>query len=194
MISPYQESSRAIESPTILQRIAAGEMSAVEECLSVYGTLAWQIARKYTNTSADAEDASQEIFIAIWKNAGRFDPAKSPEGAFICLVAKRRLIDRLRMQRRPLAMAASRSMLEPVSENFHQKLHLKLDAGPIVQALKGLSPSENELIRMSIYDGSSHGEIAEKIGLPLGTVKTRIRRGLNKIRRSLGILTDIKTV
>ncbi len=81
---------------SILQRIAKKDKMAVEECFDKYGGLVWSIAKKFTNSREDAEDAVQDIFIDIWKYAGRFDAAKSAESSFIVLLARRRLIDRLR--------------------------------------------------------------------------------------------------
>lgn len=181
----------AVGNPTILQRVAAGEMSAVEECLALYGNLVWRIASKSINSREDVEDAVQEIFISIWQNAAKFDPSKSPEGAFIYLVAKRRLVDRLRkIYRRRAEIPISESVSGDLSSNVHVQLNRRIEAKPVVEALNSLSPSENMLIRMSIYAGNSHGEIAEKTKLPLGTVKTKIRRGLDKLRRSIGSLQE----
>lgn len=72
---------------TILQRISAGDQDAVAACLDEYGGLVWRLALRYLNSKADAEDATQEIFISIWASAHRFDPAKGSEAAFVATVA-----------------------------------------------------------------------------------------------------------
>ena len=81
---------------TLLQRIAKGDASAVQECMETYGNLVWSLARRYSESAADAEDATQEIFLDIWKSAGRFDPERGKETTFIATIARRRLIDRVR--------------------------------------------------------------------------------------------------
>lgn len=74
---------------SILQRIANGDQAAIADCLSKYGGLVWSIARKMLRNSDDAEDAVQEIFVDVWKNAGRFDETKSSETTFIAMIARR---------------------------------------------------------------------------------------------------------
>ena len=83
---------------TLLQRMAAGDPSAVEGCLAKYRGLVWSIARRFGGDYADAEDAVQEVFIELWRHAGRFDPALASESTFIGTIARRRLIDRKRRQ------------------------------------------------------------------------------------------------
>ena len=81
---------------TILQRIASGDSLAVQECLDTYGGLIWSLARRMLPDVNEAEDAVQEIFIEIWKTAERFDESKSSETTYVAMIARRRLIDRLR--------------------------------------------------------------------------------------------------
>ena len=89
-----------MKSLSVLERIAAGDESAVRECMDQYGGLVWTLARRFSESAADAEDASQEIFLEIWKSAARFDPARGSESVFVTTVARRRLIDRLRARKR----------------------------------------------------------------------------------------------
>ena len=86
----------------LLQKIANGDSSAVDECLAKYGNLVWSIARRYSPNNSDAEDATQEVFLEIWKNAARYDSDLSSEATFITMIARRRLIDRHRKQSRRL--------------------------------------------------------------------------------------------
>ena len=81
---------------SILKRIAIGDKAAVQQCLKQYGGLVWSLSRRMTTTAEDAEDATQDIFLDLWKHASKFDPAKSSEATFIAMIARRRLIDRMR--------------------------------------------------------------------------------------------------
>ena len=83
-------------SPSVLQRIASGDPAAVGECIDQYGPLVWSLARRLSRTASDAEDATQEIFLDIWRSAGRFDASQGSDKVFIAMIARRRLIDRLR--------------------------------------------------------------------------------------------------
>lgn len=173
---------------SILERITGGDKSAVEECIGAYSGLVWKIARKYSRSNEDIEDAVQEIFLTIWMNAHRFDPAKSPETAFICLLAQRKAIDLLRRNKSRFSEIELPESGELPNEKHldYKNVFLNLDLQKIKSAFKNLSASENELLRLSVYEGNSHTEIAEIVGMPLGTVKSKIRRGLGKVKASVG--------
>ncbi len=129
----------------------------------------------------------QDIFIDIWKYAGRFDAEKSGEASFISLIARRRLIDRLRKSNRQPQTFFSEEVIQNHSGNFGKKLQTYIEAKEVIQHLNRLKPQQQQVIRMSICGGMSQSEIAEAIGLPLGTVKSHIRRGFQKIRDSFPI-------
>jgi len=145
--------------------------------------LVWSLARRWSNSAADAEDATQEIFLEIWKSAARYDPAMGSDAVFITTIARRRLIDRLR--------SASR---RPETEEFNEEIGygpvgdapnagmLAAEVEVAKRALAQLDPAQREILLMGIVDGMTHSEIAARTGKPLGTVKTQIRRGLLKVR------------
>jgi len=81
---------------SILQRIAAGDQQAVSECIDTYSDLIWSLARRFLRSQQDAEDVVQDIFIELWSSADRFDPAKAGETTFVAMIARRRIIDRIR--------------------------------------------------------------------------------------------------
>ena len=87
---------------TILQSVADGNAAAVDECLGKYGGLVWSLARRLCPRHEDAEDAVQEIFVEIWRNAAKFDPEIASEATYVTMIARRRLIDRNRRARRGL--------------------------------------------------------------------------------------------
>lgn len=88
---PAFQANPGIESLTILQRIGRRDKTAVKECIDIYGNLVWALARKYTDSLEEAETATQEIFLDIWRYVGRCDPTESSEVVFIFLIARRRL-------------------------------------------------------------------------------------------------------
>jgi DNA-directed RNA polymerase specialized sigma24 family protein len=95
MESSAHQTNSGTQSTAILQRIHKADRTAVEDCVEAYGNLVWALAKKYTDSLEEAEAATQEIFLDIWRYAGHCDPTKSDEVAFICLIARRRLIKRL---------------------------------------------------------------------------------------------------
>jgi len=166
----------------ILQRIAADDKNAVTDCIDYYGKLIWALAGRFNKTREDAEDAVQEIFIDIWTHAARFDEAKSPEGAFVTLIAKRRLIDRLRRSKTRPQTSFFEDALENQAGDADKKLQTYVEMKYAVEELNKLRTDEKQIMQMAIYDGMTHCEIAESTGLPLGTVKSQLRRGYQKLR------------
>lgn len=177
---------------TILERIAAGDQAAVQECIDAYGDLVWSLARRFLRNDADAEDAVQDIFIDLWGSAARYDRNVASEVAFVSTIARRRLIDRLRQFKRKPGMdslddeeagdAMQPSVLAPNEE--------ETDVAIVERVLATMEPEHREILALSLYEGYSHSEIAERLSLPLGTVKTRVRRGLIYIRDQLKITPE----
>jgi len=187
MASSSSTANNTKKDSDILHRIANDDKTAVEECLNVYGGLVWSLAKKYCYSREDVEDAVQEIFIDIWRYAGRFDAKKSPEISFIMLIARRRLIDRMRKSNHRPQLVFSEEILETRSSDEHKKLQLHIELKDALQGLNKLHPQQKAIVQMAIFSGMSHREISQTIGLPFGTVKSNIRRGFQKIRKFVGI-------
>ena len=171
---------------SILQRIVSGEKNAVQECLNAYGGLVWSLALRMLSNADEAEDAVQEIFIDVWKNAERFDENQASETTFVAMIARRRLIDRMRKEnRRPNIDSLEDILTEP--ENNEQNVQYCVEAKEAAQAMKNLRPEQRQVLHLSIVQGFSHQEIADELNMPLGTVKTHARRGLIQVREDLGL-------
>jgi len=170
-----------------LQRIAAGDRDAVQDCLKSYGGLVWSLARRMLNNSDDAEDAVQEIFIDVWKNAARYDPSQSSETTFIAMIARRRLIDRIRYTQRRISSDSIEDMLTEPIDHTDANLQMIVEGREAFEALKTLRPEQRQVLELSIIQGLSHQEISDATGMPLGTVKTHARRGILQAREQLGL-------
>jgi RNA polymerase sigma-70 factor (ECF subfamily) len=165
----------------LLPRIAAGDRTAAEQCIQRYGPLVWGIARRFFSDTRDAEDAIQEVFMTLWANAAAFDPTRAKESTFVALVARRRFIDaRRRTQRRPTT-----EPLQVEHVSWEPKQDTAADQGHLTAALEQLRPEVREILLLSAGRGLTHAEIAERLGLPLGTVKSHARRGLFRLREIL---------
>jgi RNA polymerase sigma-70 factor (ECF subfamily) len=171
----------------ILKRIAEGDNTAAEDCLKQYGGLVWSLARRALPRTEDAEDAVQEIFIEIWKTAGRFDETQSSETTFIAMIARRRLIDRLRRANRRLAPESLEDAQVEPANRFDEKMQASVEAREAARAMQNLRPEQKQVLALSIIQGWSHQEISDATGMPLGTVKTHARRGLLQVREFLGL-------
>ena len=177
---------------TILERIASGDQGAVQECIDAYGDLIWSLARRFLRNDADAEDAVQDVFIDLWGSAARYDRNVASEVAFVSTIARRRLIDKLRAFKRKPGMD---SLDDEEASDAHQpsvlpQMEEESDVAVVERVLATMEPEHREILALSLYEGYSHSEIAERLSLPLGTVKTRVRRGLIYIREQLNITAD----
>ncbi|MFT3878844.1 MAG: sigma-70 family RNA polymerase sigma factor [Gemmatales bacterium] len=180
-------SGRPIVANTILQRIALGEKAAVQECLSRYGGLVWSLARRFLGNAAEAEDAVQDIFVELWKNAAKFNPALSSEPTYVTMVTRRRLIDRRRkIVRRPELIQLPDAVASKQQPGTNQ-IDLVDEVAQAAAALQELRPEQQQVLKLAVYQGLTHEEIAQNTGMPLGTVKTHARRGLIRLREVLGV-------
>ncbi len=171
------------ESMSLLTRIAAGETAAVQECVDTYSALVWSIARRFTRSTPEAEDAVQEVFIELWKNSSRYDPQRASEKVFVAMIARRRLIDRFRMKkRRPVTESADDF---DFPQEDHRVIERSAEAALALRVLSQLRPEQRQTMILSIYHGMTHQEIAEASEMPLGTVKSHITRGLKAVRQQL---------
>lgn len=183
-----------IVAESILHRIVEGDKTAVHDCLNKYGGLVWSLARRMSANQDDAEDAVQEIFVDVWKNAKRFDAAQSSETTFIAMIARRRLIDRLRYAKRRIATDSLEDMVSEPQNHADEAMQTSIEAKDAARALNHLRPEQRQVLQLSIVQGLSHQEISDATGIPLGTVKTHARRGLLQVREFLGMssITDAK--
>lgn len=175
-------------SESMLLAVARGDSRAVRDCMDRYSGLVWSIARRMSPNETDAEDAVQEIFIDLWKSAHRFDPEKSAEKTFVVMIARRRLIDRLRRFKRvPEMDSIDHENAPDIGVNAHERMERDAEAQFAMDALDKLRPEQRQLVELSVLKGIPHGEIAATTGIPLGTVKSHIRRGLIALREALDV-------
>jgi RNA polymerase sigma-70 factor (ECF subfamily) len=173
-------------SGTILQRIVAGDMAAMQECIDHYGGLVWSLARRLSLSPAEAEDGVQEVFIELWKHADRFDPEVAAEATFVGMIARRRLIDRRRSRMAQQRHVKTTSeMPEPSLTPSESGVDLSDEAKHAAEAMRELNEDQQRVLTLAVHYGLTHQQIAESTGMPLGTVKTHARRGLIKVREAI---------
>lgn len=166
----------------VLGRLANGDARAMQDLIDGYGGLIWSLALRFCPTRDDAEDATQEIFTDLWKSAHRYREQRASERVFISMIARRRLIDRLRREKR-------RREFEPFAAGLASDQEIGGDGGErgwdaeqAARAIQDLSADQRRVLEMSVGQGMTQREIAEATETPLGTVKTHMRRGLIRLR------------
>lgn len=178
----------------ILKRIAAGDADAVRECLDTYGGLVWSLARRMMRNTDDAEDVVQDIFVDVWKNAKRFDESQASETTFIAMIARRRIIDRIRYASRRATPESLDDVLTEPADRADKSMQTSVEANEAAKAVAALRPEQRQVLQLAIVHGLSHQEIADATGMPLGTVKTHARRGIIAAREILGLAGARKEV
>ena len=177
----------SLTNPPLLPRVAAGDRTAVRECIERYGGLVWSLARRARLTQEEAEDVVQEIFLDVWRSAARFDATVASEPTFVAMIARRRLVDQRRQRQRqpetePLVDSQRAASSLPAPE-------LGAEAAQAARALEQLRPEQRQVLILTTCQGLSHEEVAQTTGMPLGTVKAHARRGLLRVREVLGAAT-----
>lgn len=166
---------------SLLLAVPSGGDLAVRRCIERYGALVWSLARKYTPSNADAEDAVQDIFLDLWRSALRFDPAQSSEPAFVAMIARRRLVD----LRRRRARREDEEIVKPDVPQSRPAGEERAEVSLVARAVGQLEAKERQVLVLATYDGLTQQEIADQTGMPIGTVKTLARRALIRVRTAL---------
>lgn len=177
----------ATSEPFILKQIATGDPEAMRLFQERFGAMVWTLARRNSPSLHDAEDAVQEIFLEVWKHAGRFDASLGSEATFVATIARRRLIDRGRRRAaQPRAEAIENSDFLP-AEPVADRAEVLDEARKVGEVLDSLRAEQRRVLEMTLLEGQTHTQISSATGMPLGTVKSLARRGLMRVREALGI-------
>lgn len=173
---------------SLIQRVAAGEDDAMGKLFDRYGRILHAAAWRITGETADAEEALLDAFAQAWREAATYDAGRGSVGAWLMTITRTRALDliRARGRRERAATAADAAAGAPVwrydtSRSAEQSERRRL----VSLAIQTLSAPQKQAIELAFYDDLSHAEIAQKLGEPLGTVKTRVRLGLQKLREAL---------
>lgn len=168
------------EDVALVQRVSRGESSALEALYRRHAPRLYAVLLRMLGQSADAEEALQESFVDVWKRAPEYAPARGAVEAWLITIARSRAIDRLRSRGARLRLVREREQLapdvvvtpEPPDVHAHTRLRRALDALPAEQ---------RRALELAYWNGLSQREISEQTGDPLGTVKTRVRLGLQRL-------------
>ena len=179
---------------TLLQRIAAREDAALAELYDRYHRLAFAIIRRIVQSPSDAEEVLQETFVRVWSRAETYDARLGSPAAWVVRIARNRAIDRLRARQAradvnapvPVTDHGAAEHEPPCLETPESVLHSTHAALAVRGAVAELPAAQRTLIEAAFFEGYTHQELSDRFGVPLGTVKTRIRLGMTRLRESLG--------
>jgi RNA polymerase sigma-70 factor, ECF subfamily len=166
----------------LIERIAVGDRSAFEELYARYARAVLGLALRRLGDRGRAEDASQEAFVAVWRSARTYDPARGPGAPWLYTVARNAITDGLRRTPEPAAELPEGPGREP---DPGDQAEAAWQAWRVHRALEVLPQHERPVIELAYWSGLSQSEIAERLGIPLGTVKTRTRSALQRLANAL---------
>jgi RNA polymerase sigma-70 factor (ECF subfamily) len=178
---------------SLLQRIAARDDAAMAELYDRHHRLAYAIIRRIVQSPSDAEEVLQETFVRVWSRADTYDARLGSPAAWVVRIARNRAIDRLRARQAradvnapvPVADRETAARELPSHETPESVLHSTHAAMAVRGAVADLPAAQRALIEAAFFEGYTHQELSARFGVPLGTVKTRIRSGLVSLRERL---------
>jgi RNA polymerase sigma-70 factor (ECF subfamily) len=171
----------------LMGRVAEGDVRAFEAVYDRYSRQAYSLARRITGGAGGAEEATQDAFLSLWRGASSFDPQRARLATWLLALVRYRSIDWLRRSAtralpQDLAEGAAERIEAP--ESTEEQVLASEECNRAHRLVAELPPEQREVIDLAYFEGYSHTEIAARVGIPLGTVKGRVRLGLLKLRHA----------
>jgi len=168
----------------LLALVSRGDEPALAELYDRYGRVAYGLALRIVRDRALAEDAVQEAFLGVWRSAGTFRAEHGKPSTWILTLVHRRAVDLVRREERRRADPLD-DVEQPTGEATDEEAWLRAQRQVVQEALRKLPPEQREAIELAYYGGFTQSELAEKLGQPLGTIKSRMFAGLKRLRELL---------
>jgi RNA polymerase sigma-70 factor, ECF subfamily len=175
-----------LEDHRTLARMAAGDASALADLYDRHGRAVYSLACRILGDRTEAEDITQDVFSQAWRQAAQYDARRATAAGWLLMMSRTRSIDRLRARRtRPQTMAGDLPESADLAAGPEAGVIGAETAARLREALGGLPEPQRAAIELAYYGGLSHTDIAARLSLPLGTIKTRIRTGLLSLRSAM---------
>lgn len=181
------QAMRRAEDAALLARIVAREEAAVEALYARYAGPLYSLAYQVTGAERFAQDVVQETFVAVWRDAARFDPSRGAVGPWLFSLARHKAIDLVRREQNVRKRTADVDLeFEMADDDVDNEAWMRIRRDRVREAIAQLTAPQREALELAFFQGLTHVEVAEQLGIPLGTAKTRIRSALLRLRDLLG--------
>ncbi|WP_235833307.1 ECF RNA polymerase sigma factor SigK [Orlajensenia flava] len=181
----------ALTADDLLQRVASGDRGAFSDLYDATSSRLFGLIRRLIVDPAQSEEVMQDVYLEIWQTSTRFDQAKGSALSWMFTLAHRRAVDRIRSAQasrdRDMRIGV-RDLGVPV-DTVAEEAEVRIEHEKVHEAMSKLSDLQRECVSLAYYSGLTHTEIAAKLSVPLGTVKTRLRDGMIRLRDVLGVTT-----
>lgn len=187
VVDPLDMVDPAAADADAMRAMAAGDHDALRGFYDRYGRMVYAVAFRITSDAQAAEECTQDAFLAVWRSAAQFDPSRSRAATWVCAIARNRALDAVRATgRRPVPSdELPERGFAPDSADVVADAD---DAVRVAEAMAGLPPAQYDVLQLAYFDGLSQTEIAQVLEVPLGTVKSRMRLALDRMREIIGDL------
>jgi RNA polymerase sigma-70 factor (ECF subfamily) len=172
---------------TLLTHVAKGDQAAFEAVYDQLAASVYGLIRKVLRNPSQAEEVTQEVLLEVWRTASRFDPARGGAATWVLTIAHRRAIDRVRAEEAATAREQRSAEAPAAIDEVAETVEASMDAERLRRCLSGLTELQRESITLAYYGGYSYAQVAALLDTALGTIKTRIRDGLTRLRACLGV-------
>ncbi|WZH35628.1 MAG: ECF RNA polymerase sigma factor SigK [Microbacterium enclense] len=186
---PEEGSDRVDHVGDLIQRVATGDREAFAELYDALSARAFGLIVRVLVDRSQSEEVLQEVFLEVWQSAERFTPKRGQGRSWVLTIAHRRAVDRVRSSQSSVdrdVRAGFRDM-DVAYDNVSEKVEMKIEGRRVVDALAALPEAQKEALTLAYFGGYSQSEIATLVGAPLGTIKTRMRDGLSRLRMEMGV-------
>jgi RNA polymerase sigma-70 factor, ECF subfamily len=184
-----RESDVSASLEALLGYVARGDQDAFSELYNRVSSQVFGVVRRVLRDPAQSEEVTQEVLVEVWRSASRFDPERGSATTWMLTIAHRRAVDRVRASQAALDRdeRTGRSAHRPAFDEVVEQVETRLEHEQVRQALSVLTDLQREAVTLAYYGGYSYREVSELLDVPLGTVKTRLRDGLIRLRDAMGV-------
>lgn len=188
-LTPVPDGEIEVSAEDLLGAVARGDQAAFADLFDRFSGLVYGVVKRVVRDPSQSEEVAQEVLVEVWRSATRFDADKGSAQTWILTMAHRRAIDRVRSEQ------SSRNRTERIGhrdrvrafDEVSEEVELRFEHQQVREALSALTDLQREAVELAYYNGYTYREVAELLNTPLGTIKTRMRDGLIRLRDAMGV-------